>query len=279
MKLFPIRIKPFLLLCLCARAAPAAFDYRPACARNLALASAFAAVKGEPTQSLTNPASLPDNPGWRLCASTVRPYGLQALQTHSASLALTSKRWAFAATGQRFGENGYREETLALSLARIVSDKITLGMTLRQADLRIHGYGQSRSAVFDLGLWTRPHPAVAFGFAVNNAGAATIGRCREPLPQIRRWGLLLALSPFLHISTELSKDIRYPADFACGIEAFLHPTLCLRAGIGNEPGRVAAGTGIFIGSLRLDYAAEIHAELGTTHQLSAVLLINSPAKP
>lgn len=269
----------FCLLCFLSTKCPAAFEPHSSSARALAMASACCAVSAEPTQAIINPAAIGGAKGIRLSVSTVKPYGLADLQTQTAALVFSRSLWSCAGVWQQFGASLYREEMVALTMARSMGGKTAVGITLRHAGLQISRYGRSQALMVDCGLWTRPYPAMACGFSVSNLNEAKIGRCREPLPKIFRWGVALSPLPAVQITIDVSKDIHYPIDFSLGVELLLQSILCLRAGTGSEPGRFAAGMSCRISAVRFDYAVEFNAELGAAHQIGVVVWPGKSSEP
>ena len=143
-----------------------------------------------------------------------------------------------------------------------------VGTTLNYDHLYIHNYGDAATLELDVGLLTIINHSWKWGLTLSNLNRATVGHCKEFLPQTFHTGLTYNFHDNISLNFDLYKDVHFPLDFRYGFEVWPIPNLSLRCGIGTMPSRIAAGIGLKFLSFEWDYAFLTHSDLGVTHQIS-----------
>lgn len=264
---FVARYIPVLfLLAWFASEGHASFDTRKG-ARALGMAGAFTGQSNSPDAVFYNPAGL-----WQLASLSGQgfysaPFNLRELTTASFVVALPIASGSSAASVESFGFDLYRETSLAASYALAFRQRWAVGVNVRYHHVTIRSAGSASTLGVDVGALIKPHTIVQFGFMARNLNKPSIAG--ESLPQVLVFGTSLCPVDRLTVNVDVYKDWRFPTDVRAGMEFQLHRTLAVRMGIGREPSRVSAGMGIDFTLGQLDYALDIHPELGITHAVSA----------
>ncbi len=232
-------------------------------ARATALGHATTALHGD-VGSQANPAAAATTPRL-LHLFAYEAFGLAELRRGGMSLAIPLRSGALHGGLGAFGSGAYREwygslggaYRFGLGTAR----KVHIGTRLRYYHTGIDGYGQSGALGFSLGAQVRLLPLLAFGASAVNINAPQMAEGAD-LPQRLAIGLAYEAAPDVLIVLDAMKDIDFPLSVRGGLEVQVLPSLALRAGYTTEPSRFTAGTGITLGRLSVDVAAEQHQALG-----------------
>lgn len=244
-----------------------AFEELPTSARTASMGSASVADRG-PESVFFNPAGMGTVPFASICISTLLPYGLRELATHSASTVLPSRIGNFGFGVMTYGRTLYRETTLSAGWSGRIGKGFVFGVAVRGLGLRIQRYGSWNGCAMDAGIQLLLGKRATFGFAGTDLNQASVQGKDSPLPQTTRMGFRYSPGDGASLSLELDKDVRYPVEFRGGIEYFPASPLGLRCGFGRNPSFFSCGFGLKWNRLALDYAFTIHPVLGISHQCS-----------
>lgn len=232
-------------------------------ARATALGHATTALLGD-VGSHSNPAAVASAP--RLVQLfAYEGYGLAALRR--AGVTVTAP-WASGAVSGgigTFGSDAYRESYGSLGAAYRFQPGTTrtvlIGARVRYYHTQITGYGQNGTLGLSLGSQVRLLPTLRFGVSAVNINAPQVTEASD-LPQVLAIGLAYDAAPGFSVLLDMMKDVDFPLAVRGGLAIEVLPVLTLRAGFTSEPVRFTAGTGISIGRLTADIAAEQHQTLG-----------------
>jgi len=246
----------------------AAFESQNIAARYHALAGAGCAIQNDPSMMYQNPASSCGSRSFYLYASFSRLY---STDIHSSVLvsAFPCKGRMINLAVSSLGNELYKETTLIMGLSTSMGSAIHIGMNTRIGELVIARYGKAKMATFDLGLQVKIIKGLDFGSTITNCPGANIGK--EPLAQCMQSGFHARLSPQWSLVFDIFKDIDFATDIRCGAEFRPFPSLSLRLGTSTKPSRIAAGFGLFIHNLHIEYGFDSHLTLGLTHQCALAL--------
>ncbi len=198
-------------------------------------------------------------------------------------------------TGNTFSAN---DVSLNLSLADMLQEGLSYGVTLKYVFSQIESYNASAVAL-DFGLlWQVPYDeGIRLGFAVTNLGTnfEYYGDVQNRLPLEIRLGfskelahlpLTIALS-IIHIADPVESFSDYFKRFAIGGEFRLSENLRFRLGYdnalnrdlsddlrGTQFGGVSGGLALYYNNFRFDYAYSGYDLLGGTHRISLTGTLN-----
>ncbi|MFP4065710.1 MAG: hypothetical protein ACLFS0_09455 [Bacteroidales bacterium] len=167
-----------------------------------------------------------------------------------------------------FGNSLYREGKAGIAYARSFGDRLSAGVKLSYYFAAFADrYGQTGTAVAELGIIYEPRPGLQIGSHISNptraglSGCPSEGSCTN-LPTIIRTGLSYSFSDSVILNLETTKDIRFPPVFRAGVEYVVGDALVLRTGVSTRPVQNAFGIGFQRGRLKIDLAATYHYALG-----------------
>ncbi len=183
------------------------------------------------------------------------------------------------------GNFSARSIAFALSVGRVMNDKLSLGLTLKTVHEKIETESASAFAA-DAGGMYKLGDDSSIAFVVQNLGTGVkFVKESAGLPvNIKIGGAHRLLQNNLILSLDFNKysDTGFRGDF--GAEYRLAETLALRLGYnsGNDMGSgLTAGFGFRISSLNVDYAFVPYGDLGNAHRfsLSYNFNVNAPQQP
>jgi len=256
-----------LMLVLLPGLCRAAFEEKPAGARNAAMGGVV--VAGGMDGWAGNPAHLLQVES-ALAGVSLTPglFNLPELSLLEGVLVVPFTGAAAGFSFARFGGELYRETEGALSLAAVITEGAALGASARLLHLAIPGYGSASSVAVDLGLVARLGPAFTFSMEAANCTGATIGLCREEIPRSLGAAIEWNVEHLFSLVAEIRKERSLPAALTWGGEVSLVRGFSLRLGGTTDYPGVSAGAGLAWMRLRFDYAWRWHSSLGGTHTLS-----------
>jgi len=267
-----MRISFVLLPLFIIQNAIAAFETFHPGARSLGLGGITSVLPANAWGGFGNPATLSAVGQLSLAFSyTPQQYGLTELRSGSASFVHPTPIGTFAASGSTFGFSLYRETTIGLSYGLHVTDQFCLGATLSYFSLSIPSYGSGGSLGITLGGYLLLTDEISWGFGIENLNAPTIGIAKEKLPQTLSTGIGFQPVPEVLLAVEISKDIRYPAEFLVGVEYTFINLVSIRGGLTSEPSLMHGGLGVHYLAFAFDYAVASHVDLGLTHTFSLAI--------
>jgi hypothetical protein len=194
-------------------------------------------------------------------------FGLKELKTIAFAVGVPLPFGTAGIGIEQFGFSLYREMTLSLAMAGEIDWGIAGGFTVNLHRFSIERYGSTQVPSFDLGLAAELGKDLRLGCAVQNISGATIGKAKDPLPQLFHLGLSVVPLDGLRLSLGAEKDIRFPITISMGVEQALFDFLSLRGGVANAPERFAAGLAVRYSMFEFGYAGYSHPFLGWTHQI------------
>lgn len=250
----------------------AAFEPREIGARAGGVGGASVAALNDSWSSWHNPSGLS-----QLRIQTVSlfyspaPFGLKELAFGALAYVHPTEVGCLAISASRFGFDLYKETTVALSYSNSYHQAVAFGLSLRYHRLDIDRYGSAVAIGLDAGILIVPLENLRVGFIISNLNAPTIGVTNERIPQVYAMGFSYTPVEKLAILVKVEKDLRFPTSVKAGVEYRLLDFLALRTGLVTMPSKVTAGMGVLRSHFSLDYAVQIHPELGVTHQFSVSL--------
>jgi hypothetical protein len=248
-----------------------AFEPRAFGGRSIALGSLCGGSRYDCWSLFANPAAAAVGLPSLGCSFSPGLFGLRDLRVVGASALLQSGGWGFGPAVSCLGGELYREIQVFGDVGKHLSENAAAGFSVQLYHLRIEGYGSALAAGISLGTICRITESLDLALHASNITGATIGECKEELPQNLVAALSLAPIPDLIVVLEGRKESGMPASIALGGECRVVPSFFLRLGMSDESTGLTGGAGVSVGSLHLDYGFHWHRELGLTHALSITL--------
>jgi len=124
------------------------------------------------------------------------------------------------------------------------------------------GYGSAGAAGADIGVAAEIIPGLWFGSRATNVNQPSFQNSDEELPRELAAGLTYFPVQQVMISSEIVKDVRFPASFRAGLNAELIPGFWARTGVTTQPETYSAGFGYQTSSWQINLAIQQHNPLG-----------------
>lgn len=248
----------------------AAFEPKPVGGRNVSLGGVIVGNCGECWDIFGNPSCALGRPSAGFWFSPGF-FGLRELMAVGAAAIFPLGGWGAGCSLMRFGQDLYCETQMSTALAARLRESTTLGLSLQIYHLSIKGYGSAWSAGLSIGATARLSRAVGVQCSALNLTGASIGACREPLPQQLSFGAVTFPDSCICVVLECRKESKMPTAVILGGEYMVFPDVFFRAGASTETPGINSGLGLRIGTVTLDYAIQWHRQLGITHSVSICL--------
>ncbi len=237
-------------------------------ARSVGLATSAVALSGDPWALYYNPSGLSTVHSIQAAAFFIpQQFGLRELQTMAFTAALPLAFGTMGVGFSQFGFELYKESELSVGVGCPIDLGLSLGIGVHVARISIDQYGSTQSATLDGGLMAQLDDEVSLGFSVRNLLGSKLGSSDERLPQDFSLGVKYSPIRSFLITTEIEKDIRYPAIVKAGVEQQFLDVLSVRVGVSNNPDKYSIGMALHYSLFEFGYAGYSHSELGWTHQL------------
>jgi hypothetical protein len=233
---------------------------------------ASVAMQGSPEALWHNPANVRGIKGKTAILSSEWRYGAKDFRPIAMGYIIPSNSSVMGFQTQYFGFSGVSDTRLGVTYARPFSEKMDIGIHLKYQYLRLRDIGGQSNIGFDIGFNMLIINNLRMGFYAQNPIPFRQNPHDIP-PSVFHLGLSYSVNQNVLISSEIMKDIAYPAALRFGIEYKPSPTLFLRCGFETLPTTFAFGIGYkFSEKIKMDVSLSQHAVLGATPALSLVFM-------
>lgn len=253
-----------LVLLVTLSGADGAFELRPVSAEGGGTADAGSVVAAGVEGLFSNPGSMVCGSAVDAAAFSATRFGLSELTTQGAGAVFGGPSVSGGVGFLRFGSPIFREQSLLVGLAMRLRGRVGLGIRVRLLNLGGQGFDPRHWLVFDVGTRTALSDGLALGLTAWNAGGVGPGL----LGRGGAAGLSVRVMEETMVSVEVRKDAGRPTGLRAGLTFEFLSRLTLRLGAGHRPETLAAGAGVRLGRLVLDYSSQDHAVLGRSYRWS-----------
>lgn len=211
-----------------------------------------------------NQASLAGLSGPTLIAMGEQRFLLSEIRSVAAGAAFPTASGTFALSVDYFGFDAFNQQQIGLAYGRKLLDEVSIGARFLFLNTRIPDYGQRGHLTFEVSVLAELLPELSLGAQIHNPLQLEVTE-NETLPTIFTLGLTWQPSDDVLISSELEKDIDFPARVKIGVQYRLIEAFSLRVGIGTNPTTPGFGLAYqFDSGLSLNIASSHHPYLGFT---------------
>lgn len=202
--------------------------------------------------------------GPTLIAMGEQPFLLSEIRSVAAGAAFPTASGTFALSVDYFGFDAFNQQQIGLAYGRRLLDEVSIGARFLYLNTRIPDYGQRGHLTFEVSLLAEVLPELTLGAQIHNPLQLEVTE-NETLPTIFALGLTWQPSEDVLISSEVEKDIDFPARVKIGIQYRLIEAFSLRVGVGANPTSPSFGLAYqFDNGLSLNVASSHHPYLGFT---------------
>jgi len=245
-----------------------AFETYPTSTANLAFGNLNLNGKGNIIDIINEPSSIIT---FNLNGGEViwnRPYQINELQQTAFAASMIYKNWGFGISAGIFGNNIYSESMLALSIAKSIKSRLSLGINIALYQLKIADYRTEHAPGLSASLRYNVNKNWDWVSTVRNINSPNIGTLKDDLSQIVATGFVGKVHEVITVVTEWEKDLEYNGAIKFGIMVRPLEPLLLLAGFVSNPGQLTAGLSIKINKIYIEYGTIAYYDLGLfTHQL------------
>jgi len=172
----------------------------------------------------------------------------------------------------RFGSGLYREKEIDMTIARKVTERHHLGLTLKQMSSFISNTPDRNAFSMDFGFLVKFEKNFTAGLSVINLNNP---KMNEMVPKTYKAGVSFAPKDNLTLCLDYSKQSGdKKGGFNIGEEFKLTRNFKMRAGYSTYPSRFSAGFGFEFKSIKLDYGFRNHDTLDSTHRVSFTYMMD-----
>ncbi len=236
-------------------------------ARGLAMANA-ATTFTDINSIFSNQAGLASIEKVEIILLAEQKYFINDIRNIAAAVAYPSGFGTFGLNLHYFGFEDYNEQKIGINYARKLTHDLSLGAQINYVGFRIPEYGSKGLVSTDIGLQSQVLKGLIVAAHIANPVRVEIAE-GENLTTIFKFGVAYLPSKKLTITSEVEKDIEFPASVKFGIEYQIAEPFFLRAGVSTGPTLLNFGMGIIVKEkLIIDAAASYHHTLGFSPTLS-----------
>ncbi len=219
--------------------------------------------------ALFNPAAIAGADAGTVTISGRLPFSNMDLGTYGIDGAFhLSGRWNAGVNLRYFGGDLYNEQMIAMTLAGMLTDDMSLGLqpVIYRASIAdgVSEYGSATTMAVNMGFQVRMYSRWLLAASVRNPFQARLGDTSEYLR--RRIDVGLRYEP----ATGMISALTFSRDF-CGMRIHVGQSLPLGpvtilAGVQSNPVSISGGLNAYIRGIGFKYAVINHPQLDLTHQ-------------
>ncbi|MBL7010574.1 MAG: hypothetical protein ISR82_05085 [Candidatus Marinimicrobia bacterium] len=215
--------------------------------------------------SIMDPASLAMGHQIRFAGQTGQRYNLKPLSHQNFAGEIPSRWGNFALGIQTFGVKQYKESTFSLAYGRRIKQKLLGGVTVNMYSLSIPNYGSATTVGISLAWQVNLNDNIRWGTILHNINGPTIGKSKDPLPQLILSALSFHPTKKISIQIEWEQDTAFAGHLKTGFSFQPKDWLSLHTGFISGTGQVTGAIGVNFHQVNINYAMANHPQLGPSH--------------
>lgn len=267
-----------LIILLYASTTKAILLYTPAGGRAAGAGNHFSNI-ADVFSAMNNPAGLGFVDQFCVGVFAERRFFVSGLDLINGSLALPTRTGTFGVGINYFGRREYNEKLMALSFAKLFTQKFSVGLKFDYLHYFIAEYGQRHLFTFDVGFQYQPLKNLLLGAHVFNPLPLELEKIYgEKVPTILRFGAAYNVVKKVTLLSEFEKDLSVKPNLKFGMDYRIADFFSLRAGVNSFPLRGTYGFGLIYKGFLLDFSGNYHPVLGITPQVSLSYYLNKKQK-
>lgn len=178
----------------------------------------------------------------------------------------------------RFGDELYNEQILSAGFSNTFG-LASLGVKVNYIQYNAQGFGKKTAFTVSFGGIARLTDKISFGAHIININQPRISSNEnEKLPTVLIAGVAFKISAKTLLSTELEKNLNYPATWKLGVEYAITKKFVGRTGFNVGSSAAFLGFGFVSRKFKFDYAYQHNFLIGSRHQASVGYTIKTDTK-
>jgi len=264
--------KPFLILFLFLISCSQVFasDNYPIGARSISLSNAVVSIS-DTWSTFHNQATLASFSTFSGGIFYESRFGIDELSLAATSIILPVNSGTFGFSFYQFGKGTFKEQKVALSFSKKLSDKLNAGIQFDYFSNRFPENERTKGfATFECGLTFKTTEQLTLGAHVFNPvkNGFKLPEGKQKMPAIYRLGGHYQFSDLVVVSAEVQKYSDSPFVVKSGLEFSPVKNMALRFGISGRPVQYTTGIGYSFGKITTDFAFSYHGHLGLSPSVS-----------
>ena len=170
-----------------------------------------------------------------------------------------------------FGNSDYNEQRVNLLYAQSFGQMFAIGVELDYLHSGVSDAYYESSNLFTFGLGLQFHPSNTFKMGVHIFNPISMHYqtdIKMDIPALFRAGVAYNFIKNATASVDFVKDINYKSDLCIGLAYTFFEFVNIRIGLSTNPLVYSFGFGIDHNKWGLDFAMQVHSQLGITPQIS-----------
>lgn len=193
------------------------------------------------------------------------------------AVALPVKFGCLGLSFNQFGSSKYSENKFGLAYAKDFGPYFQMGLQLDYLSIHVgNDYGRQRAVTFELGIQSQVTEKLRVGTYIFNPVSFRLEQSlnQERLPIVFRFGMAYQFTKDFIGQCEIEKNTDYEGvSLRGGLEYEALKHFYLRAGLQANPNILSFGLGYSLNFARIDVAAQLHQELGSSIQIGMIFNI------
>jgi hypothetical protein len=235
-------------------------------ARSFAMAGC-ALTASDIYSGLNNQATMAFNKNSSIAISSTRKFNFSDLSYHSFTGIYKLKNSAFGLSASYNGISNYNNSLIGLSYARLLSQKISVGIQFDYLNKNIAEYGSHSAVTFEAGFLYKASKQLDFAVHTFNPIQVQQGfENAEKYPSILAAGITYKPAETFSLSAEVNNSYNDNSSLRIGAEYKPVKEVAIRAGINNN--EYCFGLGIKWKNISIDLASTFHRYLSLSSNAS-----------
>ena len=209
-------------------------------ARSLGLGKTSTALTGNVWAVFANPALMDSSRS--VAFYGIRNFGFTELTDIAASAVLPTSFGVGGFGLHRFGDDLFSENRFRLAYKNSFMG-FHYGGVVNYTSTSIEGYGSDGALGIDVGLAAQPMEDLWIAGVATNVNQPTLGAENEELPRTLAFGFTYKILDRALFTSDVVKDVRFPASYRGGLEVYVIEGLTGRVGVTTEPTTFTFGMG------------------------------------
>jgi len=205
-----------------------------------------------------------------------RRFLLSATSLYTLAVAIPTKNGNFGVNIKYSGFKNFNESQAGIAYARSLGSKVDVGIQFNYYGYKVPAYNSASTVDFEIGAIVHLTDKFNMGVHMYNPVGGKFSTSNEKLTAAYKIGFGYDVSENFFLSTEITKEEKYPVDVHTGIQYQFAKQFFARAGIASATSTGYAGFGVSWSNFRLDVTGSYNPQLGLSPGLLLIMDFNKP---
>jgi len=205
-----------------------------------------------------------------------RRFLLSATSLYTVAVAIPTKNGNFGVNIKYSGFKNFNESQAGIAYARSLGSKVDVGIQFNYYGYKVPAYNSASTVDFEIGAIVHLTDKLNMGVHMYNPVGGKFSTSNEKLTAAYKIGFGYDVSENFFLSTEITKEERFPVDVHTGIQYQFARQFFARVGIASATSTGYAGFGVSWSNFRLDVTGSYHPQLGVSPGLLLIMDFNKP---